>query len=49
MSKLFSSKMDYVESLYDAHEGNIHYIMNNYDLDNDDWEYLMDLKEYRNE
>ncbi len=42
-------RMDYMNDLYESHEGNIHYIMNNFDLDGDDFDYLMELKEYRNE
>ncbi len=44
-----ATRMDYMNDLYEAHEGNIHYIMNNFDLDGDDFDYLMELKEYRNE
>ncbi len=43
-----ATRMDYMNDLYDSHEGNIHYIMNHYDLDGDDFNYLVDLKEYRN-
>ena len=43
-----STRMDYMTDLYDAYEGNIHYIMNNYDLDGDDFDFLMELKEYNN-
>ena len=48
MSGLFSTRMDYVEELYDSHEGNIHKIMNSYDLDGDDWNYLVELRAWRN-
>ncbi len=44
-----SNRMDYITDLYEAHEGNIHYIMNHFDLDGDDFDFLMELKEYRNE
>ena len=43
-----STRMDYMTDLYDCHEGNIHYIMNNYDLDGDDFDFLIELKEYNN-
>ena len=44
----FSNRMDYLEDVYDAHEGKIHTILNSYDLDRDDFDYLMELKAYRN-
>ena len=43
-----SNRMDYLEDVYNAHEGNIHYIMNHYDLDGDDFDFLVELKEFRN-
>ena len=43
-----ANRMDTIESIYDAHEGNIHYIMNNYDLDGDDFDFLVELKSYKN-
>ncbi len=48
MSAKFSSRMDSIEILYNKHEGDIHYIMNQYDMSGDDFDYLMDLKEYNN-
>jgi len=39
-----SNRMDYIEELYHFNEGNIHHIMNKYDLDGDDFDYLMNLK-----
>ena len=42
-------RMDKITEIYNFHEGNIHYIMNNYDVDGDDFKFLMDLKEYYNE
>ena len=44
-----SNRMDYLEELYDSKEGDIHYIFNNYDLDGDDFNFLVELKAYRNE
>ena len=41
-------RMKQIEMLYDKHCGDIHYLMNRYDLSNDDFEFIMDLKAYRN-
>lgn len=42
------NRHEYIENLYEAHEGNIHYIMNNFDLDGDDFDLLVELKEFKN-
>jgi len=44
-----SNRMDYLEDLYNYHEGNVHRILNQYDLDGDDFDFLIKLKEYYNE
>ena len=44
-----SNRMDYLEEVYDAYNGKIHKIMNRFDLDGEDFEYLVELKAYRNE
>ena len=44
-----ANRMDSIEILYDKHEGDLHYIMNHYDLNGDDFDYLMDLKAFKNE
>ena len=43
-----ANRMDIIEGIYNAHEGNIHYIMNNYDLDGDDFDFLVELKAWKN-
>ena len=43
-----SNRMDSIEIIYDKHEGDIHYLMNNYDLSNDDFDFIMELKAYKN-
>ena len=43
-----ANRMDYLEEVYNAHEGNIHVIFNKYDLDSEDFDYLNDLKAYNN-
>ena len=42
------NRCDYMESLYELYQGDIHLIMNKYDLDGQDFDYLMDLKLYNN-
>ena len=44
-----SNRMDYLEQVYEAHNGKIHKIMNSYDLDGEDFDYLIELKSYYNE
>ena len=44
-----SNRMDWLVDTYQFHDGDIHHIMNNYDLDGDDFDFLMELKEYYNE
>ena len=43
-----SNRMDWLEETYNYHNGNIHHIMNNYDLDGDDFDFLIELKEFNN-
>ena len=42
-----SNRMDYLENTYDYYQGDIHYMINNMDLDGDDFNFLIELKEYR--
>ena len=42
-------RMNSIEIIYDKHEGDIHYLMNHYDLSNDDFDFIMELKAYKNE
>ena len=41
--------MDEMTCLYDNYDGDLHYIMNNFKITDEDFDFLMDLKSYRNE
>ena len=44
MASKLAPRNEYIENLYKFYEGDIHKIMNKYDLDGDDWIYLTELK-----
>ena len=43
-----SPRMNTIEMLYDKHCGDIHYLMNQYDLSDEDFDFIMELKEFKN-
>lgn len=42
------NKMAEIDDIYQQNEGNLHYILNNYEITDEDFEYLTNLKEYNN-
>ena len=44
----YANKMDELEGIYNKYEGNIHAIINNEMLSNDDFNYIVELKEFYN-
>lgn len=49
MQKTLFTRMKYLESLYKENEGNLHKILNRYELNNIDFDYLLEVKAYNNQ